>query len=404
MHLKELNLAGKRVIIRVDFNVPLDEAHRVTDDTRIRLSLPTLQFVLDSGASLVLLSHLGRPQEKRLPDGSTDVEKFTLRYVAAHLEKLLNRPVGFCSETVGPKAGQLVGALQAGEVLMLENTRFLPGEGKGDPDLAEQMATLGDLYINDAFGAAHRAHASTAVIARFFPKGARAFGFLMEKELSNAERLLAQPERPFTAIFGGAKVSDKILLLERFLDLVNHIVIGGGMAFTFIKARGGRVGNSIVEDNRLEMAAALLGKAAAKGVAVHLPEDSIITPQFENTPDWKEVPSTDIPEGWMGLDIGTKARSAFGKIILASRTIVWNGPMGVFEMSHFAAGTSAVAQVVAQATRQGAYSLVGGGDSVAAINQLGLADSVSFVSTGGGAMLELLEGKELPGVKAIEAG
>ncbi|MAT55660.1 MAG: phosphoglycerate kinase [Saprospirales bacterium] len=399
--MKNLDFKNKRVLMRVDFNVPIDANHQVTDDTRIRLALPTIKKVLEGGASIVLMAHLGRPQKKRLPDGSIDVDKFSLRPVAGYLSKVLGTEVKFCPETVGEKAEAMANALKPGEIMMVENTRFDPGEEKGDEELAKKMARLGDIYINDAFGAAHRAHASTAVVARFFPKEARSFGLLMESELNNAKKLLDEPEHPFTAVVGGAKVSDKILLLERFLDLVDHIIIGGGMAYTFIKAQGGRIGNSLVEEDRIGTASELLKKAEEKGVQIHLPEDSVVAPEFADTPNWKVVPSNDIPDGYMGLDIGEKARKAFSEVILQSKTIVWNGPMGVFEMSNFANGTKAIAQAVAEATQNGAYSLIGGGDSVAAINQMGLADKVSFVSTGGGAMLELLEGKELPGVKAI---
>ncbi len=399
--MKKLNFKGKRVLMRVDFNVPLDAEKKVTDDTRIRLALPTIKYVLEAGASVVLMAHLGRPQKVRLPDGSIDVDKFSLKPVAEHLAKLLGQPVKFCPQTVGKKAEAMAAELKAGEVLMLENTRFEPGEEKGDEELARKMAKLGDIYINDAFGAAHRAHASTAIVARYFPKEARSFGLLMEKELNNAKKVLDSPAHPFTAVVGGAKVSDKILLMERFLDLVDHIIIGGGMAYTFVKAQGGQIGNSLVEEDRMDTARQLFEKARARGVTIHLPQDSIVAPEFADTPNWKMVPSDEIPDGFMGLDIGEKAREAFRSVILMSKTIIWNGPMGVFEMSNFAGGTRAIALAVAEATQNGAYSLIGGGDSVAAINQMGLADKVSFVSTGGGAMLELLEGKELPGVKAM---
>ena len=376
--MKKLNFKGKRVLMRVDFNVPLDAEKKVTDDTRIRLALPTIKYVLEAGASVVLMAHLGRPQKVRLPDGSIDVDKFSLKPVAEHLAKLLGQPVKFCPQTVGKKAEAMAAELKAGEVLMLENTRFEPGEEKGDEELARKMAKLGDIYINDAFGAAHRAHASTAIVARYFPKEARSFGLLMEKELNNAKKVLDSPAHPFTAVVGGAKVSDKILLMERFLDLVDHIIIGGGMAYTFVKAQGGQIGNSLVEEDRMDTARQLFEKARARGVTIHLPQDSIVAPEFADTPNWKMVPSDEIPDGFMGLDIGEKAREAFRSVILMSKTIIWNGPMGVFEMSNFAGGTRAIALAVAEATQNGAYSLIGGGDSVAAINQMGLADKVSL--------------------------
>lgn len=399
--MKNLKLANKRVLMRVDFNVPFDANQNVTDDTRISAAIPTIEYVLKAGASVVLMAHLGRPLKKLLPDGSVDTKSFSLMPVAAHLEKLIGKEVKFCPQTVGEQAETMAAELKPGEIMMVENTRFQAGEEKGDENLAGQMARLGDVYINDAFGAAHRAHSSTAIVAKFFPKDARSFGFLMESELENAGRLLKNPDHPFTAIVGGAKVSDKILLLERFLDLVDHIIVGGGMAYTFIKANGGKIGKSLVEDDRLDTARNLLVKASAKGVKIHLPTDSVISATFADTPDWKVVSSNEIPDGFMGLDIGPKAQKEFSEIIHQSKTIIWNGPMGVFEMSNFAKGTNAIAIAVAEATENGAYSLIGGGDSVAAINQMGLADKVSFVSTGGGAMLELLEGKELPGVKTI---
>ncbi len=399
--MEHIDFSGKKALIRVDFNVPMDKDGNIQDDTRIRLALPTIQYVLEQGGAVVLMSHLGRPQKKKLPDGSLDREKFTLRPVAKYLEKLLGRPVKFCPEVVGPEAEKMASLLQAGEVMMLENTRFEPGEEKGDEELAKKMAALADVYINDAFGAAHRAHASTTVVAKFFPPDRKAFGFLMKKELENANKVLQDPSHPYTAIVGGAKVSDKILLLERFLDLVDHIIIGGGMAYTFVKAQGGQVGKSLVEEDRIDHARQLLEKAKNKGVSIHLPPDTVAAKEFADTPEWKCFATNQIPDDYMGLDIGESARKKFSEIIRDSKTIVWNGPMGVFEMKNFRGGTEAVAQAVAEATRKGAFSLVGGGDSVAAINQLGLADAVSFVSTGGGAMLELLEGKELPGVKAI---
>ncbi len=399
----EINFKNKKALIRVDFNVPLDKSYQITDDTRIRMALPTIRHILDQGGAAILMSHLGRPLKKLKEDGSLDVEKFTLRHLVGHLSGLLGMPVKFCPETVGATAREMAAALQPGEVLLLENTRFQKEEEKGDPAFSEQLAALGDVYVNDAFGTAHRAHASTTIVAQYFPPEARTFGFLMKSEVENGERALKNPARPYTAITGGAKVSDKILLLERFLDLVDNIVIGGGMAYTFVKAQGGQIGNSLVEDDRLELALELLKKAEAKGVKIYLPEDSVVADKFDNEANFMTTPSNAVPDGYMGLDIGEKAAAAFASVILSSKTIVWNGPMGVFEMPNFANGTKAIAQAVANATQSGAFSLVGGGDSVAAVNQMGLADQVSFVSTGGGAMLEMLEGKVLPGIEAINS-
>lgn len=397
----EINFKNKKALIRVDFNVPLDKNNHITDDTRIRMALPTIQHILKQGGSAILTSHLGRPLKKLREDGSIDVEKFTLRHLVGHLSELLGTQVKFCPETVGDTAKNMADALQPGEVLLLENSRFQKEEEKGDLEFSKKMASLADVYVNDAFGTAHRAHASTTIVAQFFPPEARTFGFLMKNEIENAGKALNNPARPFTAITGGAKVSDKILLLERFLDLVDNIIIGGGMAYTFVKAQGGQIGNSLVEDDRLELAAELLKKAEAKGVKIYLPEDSVVADKFENEANRQVTSSYEVPAGYMGLDIGEKARKAFSQVIHDSKTIIWNGPMGVFEMPNFAEGTKAIALAVAAATNSGAFSLVGGGDSVAAVNQLGLADEVSFVSTGGGAMLEMLEGKELPGIKAI---
>ena len=397
----QLDVRNKKVLVRVDFNVPLNAEFNITDDTRMRAALPTLRYILDNGGSAVLMSHLGRPQKKRKDDGSLDREKFTLRHLVDHLSKLLNAPVDFCTNTVGDQAQSQVAQLQPGQVLLLENTRFYPGEGKGDEELAQQMAELGDLYVNDAFGTAHRAHASTAKVAQFFSPEQKSFGFLMQAEVDNANKVIQNPEKPVTAIVGGAKVSDKILLLERLIESVNHLIIGGAMAYTFMKAQGGSVGNSLIEEDKLDLANELLVKAKGRGVQILLPGDSTIADQFAADAQHKTTPSNAIPDGWMGLDIGPDARDAFASVIKQSKTILWNGPMGVFEMSNFAHGTKAVAQAVADATAQGAFSLIGGGDSVAAVNQMGLANEVSFVSTGGGAMLEFLEGKELPGIAAI---
>lgn len=399
--MKHIDLTGKKALVRVDFNVPIDKQYHITDDTRMRAAVPTIKYLLENGAAVILMSHLGRPEEKRKPDGSVDVEKFTLQHLVGHLSDLLGVPVQFSPEFVGERSFATAALLKPGEVLLLENTRFLPGESKGDRELARKLAEMGDVYINDAFGTAHREHASTATVARFFGPEAKGFGFLMDLELKNAGKVLDHPERPLTAIIGGAKVSDKILLLERLIGLVDNLIIGGGMAYTFFKAQGGQIGNSLVENDRLELAAELLKKAEAKGVKLLLPQDSILADKFDNEANRQTTPSHAIPDGWMGLDIGPEAVKAFQDTILQSKTIFWNGPMGVFEMANFANGTRTIAETVAQATRNGAFSLVGGGDSVAAITQMGLDDDISFVSTGGGAMLELLEGKVLPGVAAI---
>lgn len=401
MHMNALSLQGEKVLIRVDFNVPMDAHQTITDDTRIRAALPTIQQVLSAGGSVILLSHLGRPQKKRLPDGALDRKTFSLAPVARHLGELLGGTVHFCPELTGPAALAAAGQLQPGEVLLMENTRFSPGEEKGDPELASELARLGNIYINDAFGTAHRAHASTAIIAQSFPPDRRAFGHLMQAELDNAAKVLDHPRRPLLAIVGGAKVSDKILLLEQLLDKVDALIVGGGMAYTFMRARGGQTGQSLVEEDRLDLANQLLAKARDKGIPFLLPADSTLADRFAADALTRQSPSDAIPDGWMGLDIGPEAIRSFEQAIASAQTILWNGPMGVFEMPAFAEGTRAVARAVAAATRNGAFSLVGGGDSVTAINQLGLADQVSFVSTGGGAMLELLEGKTLPGVAAI---
>ncbi len=399
--LEELDVHGQRVIVRVDFNVPLDKENQVTDDTRLRGAVPTIKFLADKGARVILLSHFDRPLKKLLPDGSIDKNQFTLNHVVAHLSELLGRPVGFYEESTGDKAVKLTMDLKDGEILLLENTRFHAGEEKGDLSLASEFAALGSIYINDAFGAAHRAHASTAVMADHFDAAHRSFGFLMRLELENAKKVTEHPASPFIAILGGAKVSDKILLIESLLDKADKILIGGGMAYTFIKAQGGKTGNSLVEEDKLELATELLAKAHKMGKRIELPSDSIIADKFAPDATYKNVPSHEIPDGWMALDIGLTARFEYAGHLKGAGTILWNGPMGVFEMEAFAHGTKAIAQAVADVTRTGTYSLIGGGDSVAAIEQAGLADAVSFISTGGGAMLELLEGKTLPGVAAI---
>lgn len=397
----KIDFSGKKALIRVDFNVPLDKQYNITDDTRIREALPTIEHILWQGGSVILMSHLGRPLEKPNADGSINREKFTLRHLVSYLEDALGTTVHFADDCVGDSARELAAALQPGEVLLLENTRFYKEEEKGNPDFAKKLADLADCYVNDAFGTAHRAHASTTIVAQYFAAENKCFGFLMEREITNANRVLHHSERPVTAITGGAKVSDKILLLERFLDSADNIIIGGGMAYTFFKAQGGHIGSSLLEAERLDTAKSFLEKAADAGVKVLLPSDSVCADKFAADAATQTTPSGQIPDGWMGLDIGPAAVAEFEKVIMDSKTIIWNGPMGVFEMPAFANGTKSIALAVAAATKAGAFSLVGGGDSVAAVNQMGLADQVSFVSTGGGAMLEFLEGKTLPGIAAI---
>ena len=389
------NFAGKKALVRVDFNVPLNDKFEITDDNRIRAAIPTIRKMLKDGGSVILMSHLGRPK-----DGPTN--KYSLKHIVPHLSKLLDTKVEFADDCIGQQAVDKSKALKPGEVLLLENLRFYKEEEKGDKEFSKKLASLGDVYVNDAFGTAHRAHASTAVIAEFFPKDRKLFGLLMENEINSAERVLQKAEKPFTAIMGGAKVSDKILLIENLLERANHIIIGGGMAFTFFKAQGGKIGNSLVEEDRIQTAKELLEKAKAKNVQIHLPADSIIADKFDANANTKEADNFSIPDGWMGLDIGKKAIKEFSEVILQSKTILWNGPMGVFEMEKFQAGTKAVAEAIAEATQKGAFSLIGGGDSVAAINQFGFAEKVSYVSTGGGAMLEFFEGKDLPGIAAIK--
>jgi phosphoglycerate kinase len=398
-----LEYSEKKALVRVDFNVPLNADHVITDDTRMRAAMPTIKHILSNGGAAILMSHLGRPGKKTLPDGSIDVDTFTMRHLVDHLEKLSGAKVHFCPVTVGEQATKMAANLNPGEILLLENTRFNPGEKKGDEAFAKQLSELADIYVNDAFGTAHRAHASTTTVAQFFPKGKKEFGFLMNSEIENANKVLNDPQRPLTAIVGGAKVSDKILLLERLIDFVDKLIVGGGMAYTFMKAAGGSIGNSLVEEEKLDLANQLIAKANEKGVELLLPADSIIADNFAADANTDTADSKNIPDGWMGLDIGPKARQAFSAVIKGSKTILWNGPMGVFEMEAFAQGTLAVANAVAEATDAGAFSLVGGGDSVSAVNKSGLSDRISFVSTGGGAMLEFLEGKDLPGITAMEA-
>lgn len=399
--MENIEFNGKKVLVRVDFNVPLSSSFEITDDNRIKASLPTLNYILAHGGALILCSHLGRPQQKKLENGDINVHKFTLKHLVPFLEDILKRPVKFVEDCIGQEAIITASSLKPGEVMLLENTRFHSGEEKGDKGMAEKLASLADVYINDAFGTAHRAHASTTLVAHYFKPDAKGFGFLMKAEIENARHIIETPEKPFTAIIGGAKVSDKMLLLDKMLDQVDNLIIGGGMAFTFIKAKGGHIGNSLVELDRLDLAIQLMDKAKSKGVNLLLPVDVIAADKFDNNAETAEVSSDDIPEGWLGLDIGPQAVETFVSSIKSAKTILWNGPMGVFEMSNFAKGTLAIAESVALATQHGAYSLVGGGDSVAAVTQVGLAGEVSYVSTGGGALLEMLEGKILPGVKAI---
>jgi phosphoglycerate kinase len=390
----DFNFNGKKAVIRVDFNVPLDEKYTITDDTRMSATIPTIKKVLGDGGSVILMSHLGRPK-----DGPT--EKFSLKHLLKHLSGLLGTEVQFANDSIGDEAVQKAQSLQNGEVLLLENLRFYKEEEQGDRAFAEKLSKLGDVYINDAFGTAHRAHASTAVIADYYPQENKMFGLVMEGEVASAEKVLHSAEKPFTAIIGGAKVSDKIMIIENLLERATDIIIGGGMAYTFYKAMGGHIGTSLVEEDRLQTAEDLMKKAEAKGICIHLPSDSIIADKFAEDASISSSLSTNIPDGWMGLDIGVMACEMFTKVIHASKTILWNGPMGVFEMDKFQHGTKAVATAIAEATAKGAFSLVGGGDSVSAINQFGFADKVSYVSTGGGAMLEYFEGKELPGIAAV---
>jgi phosphoglycerate kinase len=389
---------GQKALIRVDFNVPLDkETYRITDDNRMRATIPTIQKILKDGGSVILMSHLGRPKEG-------PAEKYSLKHLVGHLSELLGGvTVKFADDCIGQSAAELAAALQPGEVLLLENLRFYKEEEKGDAAFAEKLSKLGDVYVNDAFGTAHRAHASTAVIAQFFPGDKKMFGLVMEGEVASAEKVMHKSDKPFTAIIGGAKVSDKILIIENLLEKATDIIIGGGMSYTFMKAQGGHIGNSLCEDDRMETAIALLKKAEEKGVCIHLPSDSMIADKFAADANTSSAPSNNIPDGWMGLDIGANACEQFSNCIKRSKTILWNGPMGVFEMEKFQHGTKAIATAVAEATQSGAFSLVGGGDSVAAVNQFGFTDKVSYVSTGGGALLEYFEGKELPGIAAINA-
>lgn len=387
------NFAGKRALIRVDFNVPLNSDFQVTDPTRIKAAIPTIQKILKDGGSVILMSHLGRPKEG-------PAEKYSLKHTISTLSGLLDCPVKFADDCIGESAVELSAGLQPGDVLLLENLRFYKQEEKGDVDFAKKLSTYGDVYVNDAFGTAHRAHASTAVIAQFF-KNNSLFGYVMAGELENAEKVLSKAEKPFTAIMGGAKVSDKILIIERLMEKVDHLIIGGGMAYTFIKALGGEIGNSLCEADKLDLALDILNKAESRGVKIHLPVDSVNGDKFDKDASTNVTDIRTIESGWLGLDIGPKSAAAFAEVIKGSKTILWNGPMGVFEMPKFESGTKTVAEAIVAATANGAFSLIGGGDSAAAVNQFHMADKVSYVSTGGGALLEYIEGKELPGVKMV---
>lgn len=391
-NIENYNFTDKKAIVRVDFNVPLNDNFEVTDNTRIVAALPTIKKIASQGA-VILMSHLGRPKGKE--------EKFSLKHVVPELSKLLGKDVKFIDDCIGKNVKEKVASLKNGDILLLENLRFYPEEKKGDKDFAKQLAELADVYVNDAFGTAHRAHASTAVIAEFFPND-KMFGYLIENELNSLQKVLDDTEKPFTAILGGAKVSSKIIVIEKLLEKVDNLIIAGGMTYTFIKAQGGNIGSSLVEDDYLEMAKDLMNKAELSGVNFFLPVDSINADKFSEEANIEETVVNEIKDGWMGLDIGNKTIELFSDIIKKSKTILWNGPAGVFEMDKFAVGTIKIAEALADATAKGAYTLIGGGDSVAAIKKYHLEDKVSYVSTGGGAMLEFLEGKDLPGIAAMK--
>ena len=391
--IENFNFKDLKAIVRVDFNVPLNEKFEITDDTRMRAALPTINKIVNDGGAAILMSHLGRPKGRD--------EKFSLRYLVPHLQELTGKEVIFSNDCIGKEAQEKAANLKPGQILLLENLRFHPEEKKGDENFAKQLAALADVYVNDAFGTAHRAHASTYSIAKFFPEDKKMFGYLIEKEIKSVDKVLKEGESPVLAIIGGAKVSSKITIIENILSKIDVLLIGGGMAYTFFKALGGKVGSSLVEDDYLATAKEVMEKAKAENVKVILPVDSLCADAFSNDANTQVFPSDDIADGWMGLDLGEKAMQEYKETILSAKTILWNGPMGVFEMDKFAKGTEVVAKAVAEATQNGAFSVVGGGDSVAAVNKFGLADKVSHVSTGGGAMLEFLEGKTLPGIAAI---
>lgn len=391
--LSDIDFKGKKALIRVDFNVPLDDNFNVTDTTRIEAAKPTIDAILKDGGSVILMSHLGRPKGKE--------EKYSLKHIVAKASEILGVDVKFVDDCVGDKAEQAAAGLKAGEVLMLENLRFYKEEEAGDEGFAKQLAGLGDVYVNDAFGTAHRAHASTTIIAKFFPQD-KCFGALLAREIESIDKVLNNSEKPVTAVLGGSKVSSKITVIENILDKVDHLIIGGGMTFTFIKAQGGKIGDSICEDDKQDLALDILAKAKEKNVQVHLPVDVVAADGFKNDAKTQVVDVNAIPDGWQGLDAGPKSLEQFRDVILESKTILWNGPLGVFEMEAFAKGTIQLGNDIAEATQKGAFSLVGGGDSVAAVKQFGLEPKMSYVSTGGGAMLEMLEGKTLPGIAAIQ--
>ena len=393
--IDDYNFQEKKVLVRVDFNVPLNDKFEITDDTRIRAAIPTIQKIRKEGGAVILMSHLGRP--KTGPE-----DKFSLRHLVNHLSDKLGTPVQFADDCIGEQAKEKAAMLKPGEVLLLENLRFYKEETKGDEAFAKKLSELADAYVNDAFGTAHRAHASTAIIAKFFPND-KMFGYVMAGEIKSLEKILKEGESPFTAILGGAKVSGKIEIINHLLDKVDNLIIGGGMMFTFIKALGGKIGSSLVEDDLIETARQAIVKADELGVNIYLPSDTVIADKFDNDANTQVVKVSEIPDGWMGLDIGPETETSFADVIENSSTLLWNGPMGVFEMENFSKGTKAVAMALVKATGKGAFTLVGGGDSVAAINKYHLEDKVSYVSTGGGAMLEYIEGKVLPGIAAIEA-
>lgn len=392
-NISTYDFSGKKAIVRVDFNVPLKDSFEITDETRINAAIPTIKQIINNGGAAIIMSHLGRPKGEAS-------EKFSLKHILKTLSQKLGLEVKFVSDCIGEEVSKVASELKPGEVLLLENLRFYNEETNGDPTFAKKLADLADVYVNDAFGTAHRAHASTAIIASYFNED-KMFGFVIEDELEAVKQVIEKNERPFTAIMGGAKISDKILLIEKMLDKVDNLIIGGGMSYTFFKALGGKVGSSLVEEDKLNLAKTILDLAKEKNVNLCLPSDSVISSEFSNTASQATEENTSIADGWMGLDIGPKAVEDFSEIIMKSKTIMWNGPMGVFEMSSFENGTKSIAEAISRATKNGAYSLIGGGDSAAAITKFNLANEVSYISTGGGALLEFLEGKELPGIKAI---